>query len=108
MQCKKLQLSFSWHGKVRQDPTDGSAYWPLYQLTGLFNFEKVGRAYCFRRVCLCVCVRASVTHFCIFRMVHARDLIFHIQIPHEKIFFSCPSYVPLKTNLKILLARFLS
>ena len=48
-------------------------------------------------------------------MVHARDLNFHICIPHEKIvdlyFFSCLSYapflsyVPLKTKFKNLVCK---
>ena len=42
-------------------------------------------------------------------MVRARDFKFHIQIPHEKIvdpyFFSCPSYVPLKTKFENLVCK---
>ena len=47
-------------------------------------------------------------------MVHARDLNFHMCIPHEKIvepYFSCPSYapflscVPLKTKFENLVCK---
>ena len=48
-------------------------------------------------------------------MVNARDLKFHVCIPHEKIvdpyFFSCPSYapflsyVPLKTKFENLVCK---
>ena len=52
------------------------------------NFEKVGRAYCFRlvcvsvflSVCLSVCVRPLTSI-----LVHVRNLKFHMCIPHEKI-----------------------
>ena len=51
-------------------------------------------ANCFRLVHVCVCVRPSVqTNF------KARDLKFHIWIPHQKIaypyLFSCLNYLPL-------------
>ena len=66
------------------------------------NFEKVGRAYCFRLVCVSVCERLLTYEWCMLYM----DLTFYVCIPHEKIvdsylFFSCLSYAPLLVYVRL-------